>query len=432
MEKLVYVDRRNTNCNKWDGQQKMFGEEGLHAMWVADMDFRVPECVVSALREYVESGVYGYYKIPDAYYQAFIDWEREHHGYEVKKEWIRFSPGVVAGFHWLLQILTEENDAVIVNTPVYYPFLDAVKNNHRNLICSDLKNENGEYSIDFDDFEKKITDHQVKLFILCSPHNPAGRVWKKEELKRLFEICRAHQVYIISDEIHQDLVFGENKHIPSLSIGEYDDIMVSIVAASKTFNIAGAQNSMVIIPDEKLQEKWDAYVKGNRVLGGNAFGYVAAQAAYAGGNEWLTLVLDQIEENYQYLKAELAEKLPEAVVTPLEGTYLCWINLEAYVRADEMKEVIQKKCRLAVDFGDWFGGERFGCVYKNESRDIKRECRDWCQCTDCEFSEKIVIEIINKTKSRHMIFYLTEIIFYEKISVYGVKKICTRLKSVIK
>ena len=364
MEKLVYVDRRNTNCNKWDGQQKMFGEEGLHAMWVADMDFRVPECVVSALREYVESGVYGYYKIPDAYYQAFIDWEREHHGYEVKKEWIRFSPGVVAGFHWLLQILTEENDAVIVNTPVYYPFLDAVKNNHRNLICSDLKNENGEYSIDFDDFEKKITDHQVKLFILCSPHNPAGRVWKKEELKRLFEICRAHQVYIISDEIHQDLVFGENKHIPSLSTGEYDDIMVSIVAASKTFNIAGAQNSMVIIPDEKLQEKWDAYVKGNRVLGGNAFGYVAAQAAYAGGNEWLTLVLDQIEENYQYLKAELAEKLPKAVVTPLEGTYLCWINLEAYVRADEMKEVIQKKCRLAVDFGDWFGGERFAAFIR--------------------------------------------------------------------
>ena len=296
MEKLVYVDRRNTNCNKWDGQQKMFGEEGLHAMWVADMDFRVPKCVINALREYVESGVYGYYKIPDAYYQAFIDWEREHHGYEVKKEWVRFSPGVVAGFHWLLQILTEENDAVIVNTPVYYPFLDAVKNNHRTLICSDLKNENGEYTIDFDDFEKKITDHQVKLFILCSPHNPAGRVWKKEELKRLFEICRAHQVYIISDEIHQDLVFGENKHIPSLSVGEYDDIMVSVVAASKTFNIAGAQNSMVIIPDKKLQEKWDAYVKGNRVLGGNAFGYVAAQAAYAGGNEWLTLVLDQIEE----------------------------------------------------------------------------------------------------------------------------------------
>ena len=360
MEELIYVDRRNSNCNKWDGQTAMFGEEGLHAMWVADMDFKIPQCVQKALHEYVDFGAIGYYRIPDGYYDAFINWEKKHFNFEVKREWLRFAPGVVAAFNWMIQMLTKKGDAVIVMTPVYYPFLQAVTNNERKLITSDLVNENGNYTIDFDDFGKKITDHQVKLFILCSPHNPAGRVWKKEELKRLFEICRAHQVYIISDEIHQDLVFGENKHIPSLSTGEYDDIMVSIVAASKTFNIAGAQNSMVIIPDEKLQEKWDAYVKGNRVLGGNAFGYVAAQAAYAGGNEWLTLVLDQIEENYQYLKAELAEKLPEAVVTPLEGTYLCWINLEAYVRADEMKEVIQKKCRLAVDFGDWFGGERFG------------------------------------------------------------------------
>ena len=360
MEELIYVDRRNSNCNKWDGQTAMFGEEGLHAMWVADMDFKIPQCVQKALHEYVDFGAIGYYRIPDGYYDAFINWEKKHFNFEVKREWLRFAPGVVAAFNWMIQMLTKKGDAVIVMTPVYYPFLQAVTNNERKLITSDLVNENGNYTIDFDDFEKKITDHQVKLFILCSPHNPAGRVWKKEELKRLFEICRAHQVYIISDEIHQDLVFGENKHIPSLSIGEYNDIMVSIVAASKTFNIAGAQNSMVIIPDEKLQEKWDAYVKGNRVLGGNAFGYVAAQAAYAGGNEWLTLVLDQIEENYQYLKAELAEKLPEAVVTPLEGTYLCLINLEAYVSADEMKEVIQKKCRLAVDFGDWFGGERFG------------------------------------------------------------------------
>lgn len=360
MEELIYVDRRNTNCNKWDGQEKMFGEEGLHAMWVADMDFRVPECVVDALKEYVESGVYGYYKIPDAYYETFINWEKERHGYEVKKEWIRFSPGVVAGFHWLVQMLTEENDAVIVNTPVYYPFLDAVKNNHRTLICSDLKNENGIYTIDFEDFEKKIIEDNVKLFILCSPHNPAGRVWKKEELKRLFEICKKHHVFVVSDEIHQDLVFGENKHIPSLSIGDYDDMMVSIAAASKTFNIAGAQNSMVIIPDKKLRKKWDAYTKGNRIQGGNTFGYVAAQAAYAGGKEWLDQVLKQIDENYRYLKAELAEKMPEVIVTPLEGTYLCWINLKAYVSADDIKEVIQKKCHLAVDYGDWFGGERFG------------------------------------------------------------------------
>lgn len=360
MEELIYVDRRNSNCNKWDGQKKMFQEEGLHAMWVADMDFRVPECVVNALKKYVEFGVYGYYKIPDEYYEAFINWEKERHGYEVKKEWIRFSPGVVAGFHWLVQILTDEKDAVIVNTPVYYPFLDAVKNNHRTLICSDLKNENGIYTIDFDDFEKKITEHNVKLFILCSPHNPAGRVWKEEELKRLFEICKKHHVYVISDEIHQDLVFGENKHIPSLAVGDYDEMMISIAAASKTFNIAGAQNSMVIIPDKKLRRKWDAYTKENRVFAGNAFGYIAAQAAYERGKEWLDLVLKQIDENYHYLKKELAENLPKAVVTPLEGTYLCWIDLKAYVSAGEIKDLIQKKCRLAVDFGDWFGGERFG------------------------------------------------------------------------
>ena len=360
MEKITYVDRRNTNCNKWDGQTKMFGEEGLHAMWVADMDFRVPACVEAALKKYVESGVYGYYKIPDAYYQAFINWEREHHGYEVKKDWIRFSPGVVAGFHWLVQMLTEPEDAVIVNTPVYYPFLDAVKNNHRTLICSDLINEHGVYSIDFKDFEEKIVANDVKLFILCSPHNPAGRVWKKEELEHLFEICRKHRVFVVSDEIHQDLVFDGHKHIPSLSVGDYADMMISIAAPSKTFNIAGAQNSMVVIPDEMLREKWDAYVKGNRVLGGNAFGYVAAQAAYEGGADWLEGVLDQIHENYEYLKKELGEKLPEAVVTPLEGTYLCWIDLKAYVQAENLKDVIQKKCRLAVDFGDWFGGERFG------------------------------------------------------------------------
>ena len=359
MEKLVYVDRRNTNCNKWDGQQKMFGEEGLHAMWVADMDFRVPECVVSALREYVESGVYGYYKIPDAYYQAFIDWEREHHGYEVKKEWIRFSPGVVAGFHWLLQILTEENDAVIVNTPVYYPFLDAVKNNHRNLICSDLKNENGEYSIDFDDFEKKIVDNDVKAFILCSPHNPVGRVWRKEELKEMLEICHRHHVYVISDEIHQDFVFGDKKQTPSYLMTEHWDEILTITAPSKTFNLAGGQNSFVIIADENLRAKWDDFAKRIRLMTGNAFGFVAAEAAYKGGQEWLDKVKKQIVDNDQYLRELFKENLPKVVVTPLEATYLVWIDLRAYIKPEDTKEFIQKKCRLAVDFGDWFGGDRF-------------------------------------------------------------------------
>ncbi len=366
MEEIVYIDRKNSNCNKWDGQTTMFGEEGLLAMWVADMDFQVPQCVKEAVTSYVESGVYGYYKIPDAYYQAFINWEKEQHGYEVKKEWIRFSPGVVAGFHWLVQILTKPKDAVLVNTPVYYPFFKAVKNNDRKLICSDLVNENGVYTLDLEDFEKKIVENSVKLFILCSPHNPVGRVWKKEELKKLFEICKKHQVLVVSDEIHQDLVYGENTHIPSLSVGDYDHMMISLTAPSKTFNIAGAQNSIVVIPDEEIRRKWDRYIEGNSLPSGNAFGYVAAQAAYEGGAGWLEGVKRQIYENYKYLKTQLQEKLPEIIVTPLEGTYLCWVDLGAYVAPEEMEEVIQKKCGLAVDYGHWFGGDKFGtCIRIN-------------------------------------------------------------------
>ena len=360
MKEIKYVDRRNTNCNKWDGQSKMFGEEGLHAMWVADMDFQVPGCVMDALRAYVDQGVYGYYKIPDSYYQSFIDWEEKRHRFHVEKEWIRFSPGVVAGFHWLVQMLTRPGDAVIVQTPVYYPFLNAVKNNNRTLICSDLVNHQGRYTIDYEDFEKKIADNKVKLFILCSPHNPAGRVWEREELEKLIEICKTHGVYIISDEIHQDLVFDGSRHIPSLDIGEYQDHMITLAAPSKTFNLAAGQNSLVLIPDEKLRRVWDEYTTANRVISGNAFGYIAAQAAYEGGEEWLEQVLAKIWDNYQYVKRELAQKLPKAVVTPLEGTYLCWIDLGAYVSAEKIQEVMQKKCRLAVDYGEWFGGERFG------------------------------------------------------------------------
>src|SRR5699024_9177587 len=275
-------------------------------------------------------------------------------------EWIRFSPGVVAGFHWLVQILTQPGEAVIVHTPVYYPFLNAVKNNNRTLICSDLITNQGKYTINYEDFENKIVDNKVKLFILCSPHNPAGRVWKKEELARLFKICKKYGVYIISDEIHQDLIFDGSRHIPSLSVEGYQDHMIMLAAPSKTFNLAAGQNSLVIIPDEKLRNLWDQYTTANRVISGNAFGYIAAQAAYEGGETWLEDVLKKIWDNYQYVKNELARKLPDAVVTPLEGTYLCWIDLGAYVSRENMKELIQGKCRIAVDYGDWFGGERFG------------------------------------------------------------------------
>lgn len=359
MEELIYVDRRNSNCNKWDGQTAMFGEEGLHAMWVADMDFKIPQCVQKALHDYVDFGTVGYYRIPDGYYDAFINWEKTHFNFEVKREWLRFAPGVVAAFNWMLQILTEPDDAVIVMTPVYYPFLQAVTNNERKLITSELVNEDGEYTIDFEDFEKKIIDNDVKAFILCSPHNPVARVWTKEELTRMFEICYRHHVYVISDEIHQDFVFGDKVQIPSYQATEHWDEMVAITAPSKTFNLAGGQNSFMIIADEKLRARWDDFAKRIRLMTGNAFGFVAAEAAYKGGQDWLDKVKKQIVDNDQYLRELFKENLPEIVVTPLEGTYLVWIDLRAYVKPEDTREFIQKKCRLAVDFGDWFGGEQF-------------------------------------------------------------------------
>lgn len=291
--------------------------------------------------------------------QAYISWEKKRHGLQIEREWIRFSPGVVAGLNWLIQILSEPGDAVIVNTPVYYPFLDAVRNNGRQLVCSDLLEQAGAYQIDYEDFEQKLREYPVKIFVLCSPHNPVGRVWKKEELEQVFELCKKYDVFIISDEIHHDLILEGYQHCPSLTISGYEDRMAVLTAPSKTFNLAGLQNSMVLLPDENVREKWDAYTLANRVQNGNSFGYIAARAAYEGGEEWLNSVLKQVKNNYEYLRDMLAVNLPETILSPLEGTYLCWINLAAYLRPDQMKEILQKKCRLAVDYGEWFGGERY-------------------------------------------------------------------------
>lgn len=359
MSLIKYVERKNTNCAKWDGLVNTFGEDGLLAMWVADMDFQVPQPVIDALSEYVQTGVFGYPITPDSYLQAFIDWEQKYHDYEVQKEWIRFSPGVVSAFNWIIQFMTKPGDAVIVTTPVYYPFLNAVKNNNRKLIASDLAEENGAYTIDFADFEKKIIDEKVSLFILCSPHNPVGRVWKREELETLLNICRKHNVFVISDEIHHDLTYGEHNHIPSATIGNYDDMLITLTAPSKTFNLAACQNSVIIIPDETLRDKWDTYVNQIRVTEGNSFGYVAAEAAYKEGRPWFEEVKEVIYGNYLYIKETLERALPEITVTPLEGTYLAWIDLKNYVNENDVVDFMQKKCKLAFDYGDWFGGDKY-------------------------------------------------------------------------
>lgn len=360
MSQVIYKDRLGTDCNKWDGCEEKFGDEHLLPLWVADMDFEAPSCVKQALKEYVDFGVFGYYQIPNRYYEAFINWEKTYHDYDVKKEWIRFAPGVVPAFNWLIHILTNEQDGVLITPPVYYPFKDAVVNNNRTMVESPLMRLEDHYELDYEDFERKIKEQNVKLFIFCTPHNPVGRVWKKEEIVKVLDICKKYGVYVIADEIHQDIIMDGYQKVTAAATGNYDEIMVTLTAATKTFNLAGCQNSIVVIPNESLRKRYDDYLTRLRITGGNAFGYIAVQSAYEGGRKWLDEVLNIIEENYHLMKSILEEKLPKVWIPKLEGTYLMWIDLGAYVSADEIESVIQKDCGLAVDYGSWFGGEAYG------------------------------------------------------------------------
>lgn len=356
MEELIYRDRRGTNASKWNRLSPRFTREDLLGLWVADMDFAAPACVREALHKQVDFGVFGYDVTPDAYYEAFLHWEKTYHGYEPQRAWLRYSPGVVAGFNWLIQLLTKPGDGVLVQTPVYYPFLSAATDNGCRLVENELVNTAGVYTVDLADFERKLTEEHVKVFLLCSPHNPVGRVWRREELAAMLELCRVHGVYVISDEIHHDFTHGGHKHIPAATVGEYDDMLVTLTAPSKTFNLAGLKNSVVIIPDEKLRKAWDSYTGKLHTATGGSFGVIAAQAAWEGGRPWLEQVLQTVEGNYELLRTELVPRKPELILSPLEGTYLAWLDLGAYVKPQEMAAAVEGRCGLAVDYGAWFGG----------------------------------------------------------------------------
>ncbi|MDD3863614.1 MAG: pyridoxal phosphate-dependent aminotransferase [Eubacteriales bacterium] len=357
---LKYIDRRGTDSAKWDALDSQFGDPDLLAMWVADMDFKEAPCITEALKKYIDTAAFGYYSPGKGYFDAFIEWEKKYHGYDVKREWICFAPGIVPAFNWVLLWATKPDDAVILLTPVYYPMINAAKWNDRTLIQCDLVRNGMDYTIDFEKFEKDIVENDVKLFIMSSPHNPIGRVWTPEELRRLMEICRKHNVLVISDEIHQDFVFGANKHYPTATLGDYDDFCITMTAASKTFNLAGLQNSMVIIPNEELRERYLEYQRRIHTYEGNAFGFVAVEAAYKGGRAWLEEIKAQIYSNFEYVRDTFAKEIPDVTVADLQGTYLLWMNFEKYFKTqEEVKTFMQDKCGIAFDYGEWFGGDNF-------------------------------------------------------------------------
>ena len=357
---LKYIDRRWTDSAKWDALDSQFGNPDLLAMWVADMDFKEAPCITDALKKYIDTAAFGYYSPGKGYYDAFIEWEKKYHGYDVKREWICFAPGIVPAFNWVLLFATKPDDAVILLTPVYYPMINAAKWNDRKLVQCDLVRNGMDYTIDFAKFEKDIVDNDVKLFIMSSPHNPIGRVWTPEELRQLMEICRKHGVLVISDEIHQDFVYGEHKHYPTATLGAYDEFCITMTAASKTFNLAGLQNSIVIIPNDELRERYLEYQRRIHTYDGNAFGFVAVEAAYRGGRAWLEEVKAQIYSNFEYVRDTFAKEIPDVKVADLQGTYLLWMDFGKYFKTqEEVKTFMQDKCGIAFDYGEWFGGDNF-------------------------------------------------------------------------
>lgn len=388
---MKYVDRKNTDCIKWDGLEGQFGEEGLLPMWVADMDFACPDCVTEALRKYISAPL-GYYKPPASYFEAVVNWEREHHGYEIKPEWICVTPGVVPAVYWAVRVFTQPGDGVMVSTPVYYPFMNAVDHcEQRRLVRCALKKTGTFYEMDYERLEKDIAEQNVKLYILCNPHNPVGRVWTREELRKLLELCRKYHVMVISDEIHQDIIHPGlgRKKVTAATVGDYDDILITMAAASKTFNIAAVQNSFVIIPDSGNREKFQAFQESMSVGNANAFGYVATEAALRGGEAWLKKVIEVIFGNYEYVKRRFEEECPEVKISDLEGTYLMWMDFGFFfARKEEIRDFLQKKCRIAMDYGSWFRGEGHDTFVRMNIATSRENIREACDRMICALKER--------------------------------------------
>ena len=347
-------NRRGTNSLKWDVDRKEL------PMWVADMDFETVPEVQEALVQRVAHGVYGYSVIPDEWADSYVNWWEKRHHFRMDPKKLIFTTGVIPALSSAVRKLTTPAENVLIQTPVYNNFFNSIRNNGRNVVENELLYDGKEYRVDWEKLEQQLADPQTTLMILCNPQNPAGNIWDRETLARIGALCKQYDVIVVSDEIHCDLTKPGTEYIPFASVDDTcRDISVTCIAPTKTFNLAGGQNSFVIIADENLRAKWDDFAKRIRLMTGNAFGFVAAEAAYKGGQEWLDKVKKQIVDNDQYLRELFKENLPKAVVTPLEATYLVWIDLRVYIKPEDTKEFIQKKCRLAVDFGDWFGGDRF-------------------------------------------------------------------------
>ena len=356
------IDRNHTNCLKYDFKTERGMEEDVLPLWVADMDFQTLPEIRSRLQEVVSHGIFGYSDGKEDYFAAVQGWYARHFGWEIKKEWLIKTPGVVYAIATAVAAYTNEGDAVLIQQPVYYPFGQMIRENKRKLVNNPLQLRDGHYEIDFEDFEQKIVEHHVKLFLLCSPHNPVGRVFEEWELKKLGDICIRHHVIVLSDEIHSDFTYPGHTHHVFLSLAEaYANQCVICTAPSKTFNLAGLQISNILIPNEKLRHAFESAVTRTGYSQVGIMGLVATQAAYEHGDEWVAELKEYLYENLNFVREYLKENLPQIRLIEPEGTYLLWLDFRGLgLTEKELEELVVKKAKLWLDRGAVFGAEGRG------------------------------------------------------------------------
>lgn len=359
----IVVNRKNTNCLKYDFAVRRGRPENVLPLWVADMDFKVAPEITQAIEKRVAHGIFGYSEVKEEYFEAVAAWMEQKHGWHVKEDWLVKTPGVVFALAMAVQAFTEPGDAVIIQQPVYYPFSEVIADNGRRIVDNTLElKEDGKYHINFEDFEQKVKENHVKLFLLCSPHNPVGRVWTKEELKKIAAICRKYDVIVVSDEIHEDFVFnGKHQVFADLS-EDAKNRTITCTAPSKTFNLAGLQVSNIWIANPKLREKFKKQIAAAGYSQLNTLGLTACEAAYRYGGAWHAELLGYLKSNLNFLREFLQTRLPEVKLIEPEGTYLVWLDFGSLGLTEEQREeLLTKKAGIWLDSGAIFGaaGEGF-------------------------------------------------------------------------
>ena len=353
------ISRRNTNSLKYDFAVERGRPADVLPLWVADMDFPTATPILEALHKAVDHGIFGYSEVKEAYYQAVALWFKKHFGWETQPEWLVKTPGVVYALVTAVRALTDPGDSVLLQPPVYYPFYSVIRDNDRRIVENELLYTDGHYEIDFADFETKIREEKVKLFLLCSPHNPVGRVWTKSELQRVGEICKKYGVIIISDEIHCDFAFPEHPHtVFPLACPNLADQTVICTAPSKTFNLAGLQISNIWIQNEQIRRKFQDEMDRSGYSQHNSLGLVAAQAAYESGGEWLCQCKEYLRGNLDFLREFLSNRLPKIQLVEPEGTYFAWLDCSRLgLDRRGLNDLVVNKARLWLDAGHIFGSK---------------------------------------------------------------------------